>query len=141
MSDKRTAQVSIQKLARREDWLMFSINIQNHLRSKNIKQVLNNPPQPLPTLKSIKEKWADLGFTSKQLKIKLANLVKEWEKYKEQLAYIAGFINQSVSDIYKPFISNTEQALKKWKVLKERFKDLNLAAITNIIATFFTKRV
>jgi len=35
----------------------------------------------------------DLGFTIKQLKIKLANLVKEWEKHKEQLAYIAGFIN------------------------------------------------
>jgi hypothetical protein len=35
----------------------------------------------------------DLGFTTKQLKIKLANLVKEQEKYKEQLAYAAGFIN------------------------------------------------
>ena len=35
----------------------------------------------------------DLGFTGKQLKIKPADLVKEWEKYKEQLAYIAGFIN------------------------------------------------
>jgi len=35
----------------------------------------------------------DLGFTIKQLKIKLANLVKEREKYKEQLAYVAGFIN------------------------------------------------
>jgi len=61
----------------------------------------------------IKEKWADLGFTSKQLKIKPANLVKEREKYKKQLAYVAGFINQSVSDIYKPFILNTGQALKK----------------------------
>ena len=83
----------------------------------------------------------DLGFTSKQLKIKLAKLVKEWEKYKEQLAYIAGFINQSVSNIYKPFILNTRQALKKQKALKEYFKDLNLVAITNIIATLFTKRV
>jgi len=82
-----------------------------------------------------------LGFTSKQLKIKLADLVKEREKYKEQLAYAAGFINQSVSDIYKPFILNTGQALKKWKALKECFKDLNPAAITNIIATFFTKHV
>ena len=120
---------------------MFSINIQNHLRSKNIEQVLDNPPRPLPILKSIKEKQADLGFTSKQLKIKPANLVKEREKHEEQLAYIAGFINQNVSDIYKPFILNARQALKKQKALKERFKDLNPVAITNIIATFFTKRV
>ena len=48
----------------------------------------------------------DLGFTTKQLKIKLANLVKEREKYKEQLAYVASFINQNVGDIYKPFILN-----------------------------------
>jgi len=72
---------------------MFSINIQNHLRSKNIEWVLNDPPRLLPIIKSIREKWVDLGFTAKQLKIKPANLVKEWEKYKEQLAYIAGFIN------------------------------------------------
>ena len=83
----------------------------------------------------------DLGFTIKQLKIKLANLVKEWDKYKEQLAYIASIINQNVSNIYKLFILNTRQALKKQKALKERFKDLNLVAITNIIATFFTKYV
>jgi len=44
MSDKYTAQVSIRKLARREDWLMFSINVQNHLQSKNIEWVLNNLP-------------------------------------------------------------------------------------------------
>ena len=55
----------------------------------------------------------DLGFTAKQLKIKPADLVKEREKYKEQLAYAAGFINQNVGDIYKPFILNTRQALKK----------------------------
>jgi len=72
---------------------MFSINIQNHLQSKNIKWVLNDLPQPLSTLELIKEKWADLGFISKQLKIKPANLVKEWEKYKKQLAYAASFIN------------------------------------------------
>ena len=48
----------------------------------------------------------DLGFTTKQLKIKLANLVKEREKHEEQLAYAAGFINQNVSNIYKPFILN-----------------------------------
>ena len=30
---------------------------------------------------------------------------------------------------------------KKWNALKERFEDFNLAAITNIITTFFTKRV
>jgi len=141
MSDERTAQVSIRKLARREDWPMFSIDVQNHLRSKNIEWVLDDPPRPLPTLESIKEKWADLGFTSKQLKIKPADLVKEREKHEEQLAYAAGFINQSVSDIYKPFISNTGQALEKWKALKERFEDLNPAAITDIVATFFTKRV
>ena len=82
-----------------------------------------------------------LGFTIKQLKIKLANLVKEWEKHEEQLAYIAGFINQNVGNIYKPFILNARQALKKQKALKERFKDLNPAAITDIVATFFTKRV
>jgi len=35
----------------------------------------------------------DLGFTAKQLKIKLANLVKEREKHEKQLAYAAGFIN------------------------------------------------
>jgi len=92
---------------------MFSINIQNHLQSKNIEWVLNNPLRLLPTIKLIKEKWVDLGFTVKQLKIKLANLVKEQKKYKEQLAYIASFINQNVSDIYKPFILNTGQALKK----------------------------
>ena len=120
---------------------MFSINIQNHLQSKNIKQVLNNPLQLLPIIKLIKEKQVDLGFTIKQLKIKPADLVKEWEKYKKQLAYAAGFINQNISDIYKPFILNTEQALKKWKALKERFKDLNPAAVTNIMATFFTKYI
>ena len=48
----------------------------------------------------------DLGFTNKQLRIKLADLVKEWEKYKLQLAYIASFINQNISNIYKPFILN-----------------------------------
>ena len=72
---------------------MFNINVQNHLQSKNIEWVFNNPPQSLPTLKSIREKWVDLGFTSKQLKIKPADLVKKWEKHKEQLAYAAGFIN------------------------------------------------
>jgi hypothetical protein len=41
----------------------------------------------------IKEKWADLGFTGKQLKVKPADLVKEREKYEKQLAYVAGFIN------------------------------------------------
>jgi len=35
----------------------------------------------------------DLGFTGKQLKIKLIDLVKEQEKHEEQLAYVAGFIN------------------------------------------------
>ena len=55
----------------------------------------------------------DLNFTNKQLKIKLVDLVKEWEKYKEQLAYIAGFINSSVGNIYKLFILNAEQVLKK----------------------------
>jgi hypothetical protein len=141
MSDEHTAQASIRKLVRREDWPMFSIDIQNHLRSKNIEWVLNDPPRPLPTLESIKEKWADLGFTSKQLKIKPADLVKEREKHEEQLAYAAGFINQNVGDIYKPFISNAGQALEKWKALKERFEDLNPAAVTDIVATFFTKRV
>ena len=120
---------------------MFSINIQNHLQSKNIEWVLNNLLWLFSIIKLIKEKWVDLGFTTNQLKIKLANLVKEREKYKEQLAYAAGFINQNISNIYKPFILNTRQALKKWKALKERFKDLNLAAVTNIIATFFTKHV
>ena len=120
---------------------MFSINIQNHLQFKNIKWVLNDPLRLLPTIKLIREKWVDLGFTAKQLKIKLADLVKEREKYKEQLAYVAGFINQNVSNIYKPFILNAGQALKKQKALKERFKDLNLAAITNIVATFFTKYI
>ena len=72
---------------------MFSINIQNRLQSKNIKQVLNDLPRPLPIIKSIKEKQVDLRFTSKRLKVKLANLVKEREKYKGQLAYAAGFIN------------------------------------------------
>ena len=96
---------------------MFSINIQNHLRSKNIKWVLNNLPWPLPIIKLIKE------------------------KYKEQLAYIASFINQNVSNIQKPFILNAKQVFKKWKALKKRFKDLNPAAVTNIMATFFIKRV
>ena len=142
MSGERTTQVSsIRKLVRREDWPMFSIDIQNHLRSRNIEWVLDDPPRPLPTLESIKEKWADLGFTGQQLKIKPADLVKEREKHEEQLAYAAGFINQSVSDIYKPFISNAGQALEKWKALKERFEDLNPAAVTDIVATFFTKRV
>ena len=120
---------------------MFNINIQNHLWFKNIEWVFNNPLQPLPTLKSIKEKWADLGFTGKQLKIKPADLVKEQEKHKEQLAYTAGFINQSIGNIYKLFISNAGQALKKWKALKKYFEDLNLAAVTNIITTFFTKHI
>ena len=120
---------------------MFSIDVRNHLQSKNIEQVLNNPPRPLPTLKSIREKWAGLGFTGSQLKIKPVDLVKEREKYEEQLAYIAGVINQSVGDIYKPFILNARQALKKWKALKERFKDLNPAAVTNVVAILFTKRV
>ena len=141
MSDERTAQASVRKLLKREDWPTFSIDVQNHLRSKNIEWVLDDPPRPLPTLESIKEKWADLGFTSKQLKIKPAELVKEREKHEEQLAYAAGFINQSVGDIYKPFISNTGQALEKWKALKERFEDLNPAAVTDIVATLFTKRV
>ena len=83
----------------------------------------------------------DLGFTSKQLKIKPADLVKEQEKYKEQLAYTAGFINQNINNIYKPFISNARKVLEKQKALKEHFKDLNLVAITNIIATFFTKYI
>ena len=120
---------------------MFSIDVRNHLRSKNIEQVLNNLPQPLPTLELIREKWTDLGFTGLQLKIKLVNLVKEREKYEEQLAYIAGVINQSVGDIYKPFILNTRRVLKKWKALKERFKDFNPAAVTNVVAILFTKRV
>ena len=72
---------------------MFSIDIQNHLRSKNIEWVLDDPLRPLPIIKSIKEKWVDLGFTGKRLKVKLANLVKEREKHKGQLAYAAGFIN------------------------------------------------
>jgi len=38
-------------------------------------------------------------------------------------------------------VLNAERALEKWKALKERFKDLNPAAITDIMATFFTKRV
>ena len=83
----------------------------------------------------------DLGFINKQLRIKLANLVKEWEKYKLQLAYIAGFINQSISDIYKLFILNAKQVFEKWNALKEYFKDLNLVAITDIITTFLPKRV
>ena len=120
---------------------MFSINVRNYLRSKNIEQVLNNLPQLLPIIESIREKQVDLGFTDKQLKIKPADLVKEWEKHEEQLAYAAGFINQNVSNIYKPFILNAGQAFKKWKALKERFEDLNLAAVTNIVATFFTKHI
>ena len=120
---------------------MFSIDILNHLRSKNIDWVLDDPPRPLPTLESLREKWVDLGFTNKQLRIKPADLVKEREKHELQLAYAAGFINQNVSDIYKLFILNARQALKKQKALKERFKDLNLVAVTNIIATFFTKCV
>ena len=56
-------------------------------------QVLNNPLQFFFTLELIREKQADLGFINKQLRIKLANLVKEQENYKEQLAYIAGCIN------------------------------------------------
>ena len=55
----------------------------------------------------------DLGFTSKQLKIKPADLIKEWEKYKEQLAYTASFINQNIGNIYKLFILNTGQVFKK----------------------------
>lgn len=141
MSDERTAQASIRRLVRREDWPMFSIDIQNHLRSKNIEWVLDDPPRLLPTIESIREKWVDLGFTAKQLKIKPADLVKEREKHEEQLAYAAGFINQNVGDIYKPFISNAGQALEKWKALKERFEDLNPAAVTDIVATFFTKHV
>lgn len=141
MSDEPTAQASIRKLVRREDWPMFSIDIQNHLRSKNIEWVLDDPPRPLPTLESLREKWVDLGFTNKQLRIKPADLVKEREKHELQLAYAAGFINQSVGDIYKPFISNAEQALEKWNALKERFEDLNPAAVTDIVTTFFTKRV
>ena len=93
MSDEHTTQASIRKLIKREDWPMFSIDIQNHLQSKNIEWVLDDPPRPLPTLESIREKWADLGFTNKQLRVKPVNLVKEWEKYKEQLAYAASFIN------------------------------------------------
>ena len=120
---------------------MFSINIQNHLRFKNIEQVLNDPPRLFFTLESLREKQVDLGFTNKQLRIKPADLVKEREKYKLQLAYAAGFINQSVNNIYKPFILNAEQVLEKWNALKERFKDFNLAAVTDIITTFFTKRV
>ena len=141
MNDERAVQASIQRLVRREDWPIFSIDIQNHLRSKNIEWVLDDPPRPLPTLKSIRKKWTDLGFTGKQLKIKPADLVKEREKHEEQLAYAAGFINQNVGDIYKPFISNAGRALEKWKALKERFEDLNPAAVTDIVATFFTKRV
>ena len=140
MSDKRTTQISIRKLIRREDWPMFSIDVQNHLRSKNIEWVLDDPPRPLPTIESIKEKWVDLGFTGKQLKVKPADLVKEREKHEGQLAYAAGFINQSVGDIYKPFISNAREALEKWKALKERFEDLSPAAVTDIVATLFTKR-
>ena len=141
MSDEHTTQASIRKLIKREDWPMFSIDIQNHLQSKNIEWVLDDPPRPLPTLESIREKWADLGFTNKQLRVKPADLVKEREKHKEQLAYTAGFINQNVSNIYKPFILNAGRALEKWKALKKRFKDLNPAAVTDIMATFFTKRV
>ena len=73
--------------------MIFSINIQNYLRSKNIEWVLNDPLWPFSTLKSIREKWVDLGFTNKQLRVKPADLVKEWEKYKLQLVYIASFIN------------------------------------------------
>ena len=120
---------------------MFSINIQNHLQSKNIKWVLNNLPQPFLILELIREKWVDLGLTNKQLRVKLADLVKEREKHEEQLAYAASFINQNIGNIYKPFILNARQVLKKWKALKECFEDFNLAAITNIIVTFFTKRV
>ena len=43
----------------------------------------------------IKEKWVDLGFTTKQLKIKPANLVKEREKHEEQLAYVTAYTNAS----------------------------------------------
>ena len=60
---------------------------------KTLNKVLNNPLWPFLTLKLIREKWVDLGFTGLQLKIKPVDLVKEWEKYKEQLAYTAGFIN------------------------------------------------
>ena len=82
-----------------------------------------------------------MGFTNKQLRVKPADLVKEREKHEEQLAYAAGFINQNVGDIYKPFVSNAGRALEKWKALKERFEDLNPAAVTDIVATFFTRRV
>ena len=83
----------------------------------------------------------DLGFTNKQLRIKLANLVKEREKHKLQLAYAAGFINQNIGNIYKLFVLNVGWVFKKWKALKECFEDLNLAAVINIMATFFTKCV
>ena len=56
---------------------MFSINIQNYLRSKNIEWVLNDPLWPFSTLELIREKWVDLGFINKQLRVKLADLVKE----------------------------------------------------------------
>ena len=83
----------------------------------------------------------DLGFTGKQLKIKPTDLIKEQEKHEGQLAYITGFINQSIGNIYKPFILNAGQTFEKWKALKKCFEDFNLAAVTDIIVTFFTKHV
>ena len=68
-------------------------------------------------------------------------MVKEWEKYKEQLAYAAGFINQNIGDIYKPFVSNAGRALEKWKALKKHFKDFNPVAVIDIIAILFTKHI
>ena len=72
---------------------MFSINIQNHLQSKNIEWVFNDPLWPLFTIKLIKKKWADLGFTNTQLEIKPVDVVKKQEKYEKQLAYTASFID------------------------------------------------
>jgi len=72
---------------------MFSINIQNHFQSKNIKWVFDDPLWPFFTIKLIKKKWVDLGFTNTQLEIKPVNIIKEQKKHKEQLAYTASFIN------------------------------------------------